>query len=179
MVEILSIKFIRSKNCSRMVTESMLEHLTLDDSCVDHQRSGSDRYLIPCVNTSREWDSLFSFISRVAIIERVIRNGQSSSLFSENLSLPDCFSPIFYLRFVYNGGWIYLLRLNNPLCVECRGERERGERDLHSCREIRSMFRIIKKISNRRAQDLVLISALMEILEILYMQADREVINLS
>lgn len=100
-------------------------------------------------------------------------------LFSGNLSLPDRFSPIFYLRFVYNGGWIYLLRLNNPLCVECRGERERGERDLHSCREIRSMFRIIKKISNRRAQDLVLISALMEILEILYMQADREVINLS
>lgn len=41
------------------------------------------------------------------------------------------------------------------------------------------MFRIIKKISNRRVQDLVLISALMEILEILYMQADREVINLS
>lgn len=41
------------------------------------------------------------------------------------------------------------------------------------------MFRIIKKISNRRAQDLVLISASMEILEILYMQADREVINLS
>lgn len=83
MVEILSIKFIRSKNCSRMVTESMLEHLTLDDSCVDHQRSGSDRYLIPCVNTSREWDSLFSFISRVAIIERVIRNGQSSSFSRE------------------------------------------------------------------------------------------------
>lgn len=99
--------------------------------------------------------------------------------FSGNLSLPDRLSPIFYLRFVYNGGWIYLLRLNNPLCVECRGERERGERDLHSCREIRSMFRIIKKISNRRAQDLVLISASMEILEILYMQADREVINLS
>lgn len=99
--------------------------------------------------------------------------------FSGNLSLPDRLSPIFYLRFVYNGGWIYLLRLNNPLCVECRGERERGERDLHSCREIRSMFRIIKKISNRRAQDLVLISASMEILEILYMQADREVMNLS
>lgn len=90
--------------------------------------------------------------------------------FSGNLSLPDRLSPIFsYLRFVYNGGWIYLLRLNNPLCVKCRGEereKERGERDLHSCREIRSMFRIIKKISNRRAQDLVLISALMEILEI-------------
>lgn len=50
---------------------------------------------------------------------------------------------------------------------------------MHSCRKIRSMFRIIKKISNRRAQDLVLISALMEILEILYMQADREVMNLS
>lgn len=79
-----------------MARESMLEHLTLDDSCVE-RRSSTATIVTSFHVSTHPANGIPCFHSFRAVIERVIRDGQSSSSHLSRLIFRFLITSLLYL----------------------------------------------------------------------------------